>query len=155
VRVDDTFRFLLGEWALRRTIADHRDDRRGEFEGAATVRPSGSEGDRARYQETGRLRYGGYDGRAGRTLELLREGGAVLVNFSDGRPFFVLDLRDGSCHADHPCGADHHVLEFHVRSDSLLDERWHVHGPHTHYTARTRWERRDRGPAPAAQLRTR
>jgi len=146
VRVDDTFRFLLGEWTLRRTVADHRDGRRGEFEGAATVHASQAGADRARYHEAGRLRYGGYDGRASRTLEYLRQGtGAVLVSFSDGRPFFALDLRDGSCHADHPCGADDYVLEFDVRSDTLLNERWHVRGPHKHYTAQTRWERRDAG----------
>jgi hypothetical protein len=143
VRIDDTLQFLLGEWGLRRTIDDHRDGRRGEFEGVATVQPCDGEADRARYDEAGRLRYGGYDGQAKRTLQYLRRAtGAVLVSFSDGRPFFTLDLRDGSGHADHPCGADHHRLEFEVRSDTVLIERWHVRGPRTHYQAQTRWERR-------------
>lgn len=144
MQIDDTLGFLLGAWTLTRTITDHRTGVSGRFEGTATLLGSEDDPRSARYHETGRLRYGSHDGQAKRTLHYLHQDtGCVLVSFSDGRPFFELDLRRGSWLAQHPCNADHYALEFKTRSDTDIDEQWRVQGPRKDYTANTQWRRRD------------
>jgi hypothetical protein len=137
--VADTFEYLLGEWSLHRIIADHRSNARGTFAGTADVRVVDNG---AQYEERGQLQYAGYDGNAGRTHEYhATENGTVLVNFSDGRPFFELDLRTGACRADHQCGEDLHELSFECHGTDLIREHWRVTGPSKDYSATTTWQR--------------
>lgn len=140
VEVADTLDYLTGTWALDRTLADHRTGATGSFAGDGEVRTTGRRG---RYQERGRLRFGGYDGGAHRALDLIAtDAGAAAVHFTDGRPFFELGLRSGACRAVHQCGPDRYELQFEVDSPDLLVERWRVTGPQKDYEARTTWRRR-------------
>ena len=145
LHIADTLAFLLGDWALERTLTDHRAGADGRFEGTARLRPFGGReaaGRRARYEERGRLRYRDLQTSASRTLDYRATGaGAVAVSFADGRPFFELDLRTGTCRATHPCGDDVYELEFELVGDALLRERWRVTGPAKDYEATTTWRR--------------
>ena len=138
--VPDTLAYLAGTWGLSRAIADHRTGATGSFAGDGELRMAGRRG---RYEERGRLCFGGYDGSAHRALDLIGiDGGAVDVRFTDGRPFFELCLLGGTCRAVHQCGADRYELRFKVRSPELLLERWRVTGPMKDYEAETTWRRR-------------
>lgn len=140
MQVQDTLEYLPGNWTLQRAIVDHRIGVTGSFEGDGELR---TEGRRGRYDERGRLRFGGYDGSAHRALDLIATPDhAVAVRFVDGRPFFELDLVTGTCRAVHPCREDRYELEFEVGSPDLLVERWRVTGPAKDYEARTTWRRR-------------
>ncbi|MGH9086751.1 MAG: hypothetical protein ACRDYZ_01335, partial [Acidimicrobiales bacterium] len=97
-QVVDTLGFLVGRWSVERAISDYLGGDGGTFVGSAGVRmidawadqagPIGrgtggnrtGGGDRAWYEEAGRLRFAGHDWRAGRTLRLDRQADdAVLV----------------------------------------------------------------------------
>jgi hypothetical protein len=147
MHLDDTLSYLTASWRLERRITDHLARTAGSFAGSATVRAAGR---RARYEERGRLRFGGYDGQAHRRLDLVATaGGAVAVQFADGRPFFELDLVNGTCVAVHPCRQDRYELDFEVRSPDVLLERWRVTGPLKDYEAQTTWRRLEASVGPA------
>jgi hypothetical protein len=139
IEVQDTLAYLTGTWTLSRAIIDHVSRVSGAFNGHAQVLASGR---RARYEERGRLRFGSYDSRAQRALDLIgTDGGWVAVRFTDGRPFFDLDLTRATCRAVHQCSRDRYELEFRIKSPRLLVERWRVRGPEKDYEARTTWRR--------------
>jgi hypothetical protein len=127
-RPADTLAFLLGGWRIERVLADARSGYGGTFAGTATFWPQ-SGARTARYQEDGELRFGGYSGPAGRSLEYLAAGGAADVRFADGREFYRLDLRGGRCRARHRCGADRYQLTGRILGEDRYQERWLVHGP--------------------------
>ncbi len=138
--VDDTLAYLTGVWVLERAITDHHTGVTGLFEGDGVLQTAGGRG---RYEERGRLRFAGYDGSAQRALDILGTvAGTVAVHFTDGRPFFELNLLNGTCDAVHRCGLDRYELRFEARSPNLLLERWRVTGPAKDYEARTTWRRR-------------
>src|ERR1700733_9714660 len=127
MEVQDTLAYLTGRWALRRDLVDHMTGVSGSFAGGARVPTPGRRG---RYEEHGRVRLGTYEARAERALELVgTDGSAVEVLFTDGRPFFELDLVSGTHRAVHEGSADLYALEFEVGSADLLVERWRVRGP--------------------------
>ncbi len=139
MEVEDTLAYLTGTWTLSRVIVDHLNRRSGSFDGDAEVLALGRRG---RYEERGRLRFGSYDGNARRALDLVgTDGSEVAVLFTNGRPFFALDLVKGECRAVHQCSRDRYELEFGVSSPDLLLERWRVRGPTKDYEARTTWRR--------------
>ncbi|HTU84752.1 MAG TPA: DUF6314 family protein [Solirubrobacteraceae bacterium] len=139
MEVEDTLAYLAGTWTLTRAIVDHRSGSSGSFDGVARVHTLGRRG---RYEEQGRLRFGGYDGSARRALELVvLDARGVAVLFADGRPFFHLDLVTGTCQAVHRCSLDRYELEFGASSPDLLLERWRVRGPEKDYEAQTTWRR--------------
>lgn len=140
MQVADTLAYLTGSWRLERTLADHRAGASGSFSGMGELVTTGRRG---RYEERGQLRFGGAQSSAHRALDLVAlPGGGVAVRFTDGRPFFELDLRDGSCRALHPCRLDRYELDFIVESPDRLIERWRVTGPAKDYEAETTWLRR-------------
>jgi hypothetical protein len=140
MEVDDTLAYLTGAWLLDRSIADHRAGTTGSFEGDGELQTIGRQG---RYEEQGRLRFGDHDTSARRALDLIgTDAGAVAVRFTDGRPFFELDLLSGTCRAVHQCRLDRYELHFEVGSPGLLLERWRVTGPEKDYEAQTTWRRR-------------
>ena len=139
--IDDTLAFLLGEWRLSRSLDDHRSGALGTFEGTATFVPV--DGNRGDYAESGELRWGAHTGPAFRRLALTRlTGGAVLLSFSDGRPYQELDLRNGAWDAVHDCRADRYEISTVVRDEVAIEERWRVRGPAKDYTAVTTLTRR-------------
>jgi hypothetical protein len=56
---------LVGRWTVRRRLTDLRAGIEGAFEGVAEI---GADG---RWAESGRLRFGGYDGEARRVLRIV------------------------------------------------------------------------------------
>jgi hypothetical protein len=109
---------------VERRLHDRRSGRAGDFTGTATFAPDGSG---LRWHESGRLRFGGHDGPAGRTLAIVPAGGGWAVAFADGRPFHPLDLEGGP--VEHLCGADRYAGAYRLRDGDTLDVRWHVTGP--------------------------
>ena len=146
--VTDTLDFLIGTWTVERSIDDHRSGISGHFEGTAVL--AGLPQDaasvaRAPYQETGELRYGDHAGPARRSLDYVRRGGAVMLYFTNGRPYVGLDLRSGSWRAEHPCVADLYEVTTIVRTPDELQELWRVRGPDKNYDATTTLRRVPRG----------
>ncbi|ADB50931.1 DUF6314 family protein [Conexibacter woesei] len=123
VAVADLPAFLTGRWTLERTIDDRRAGRRGRASGEARFEPldagagasgvgasgvgaSGAASGGLRWIEHGTVQIGDFAGEFSRELAIVPDGDAWLVRFDDGRPFHPLDLREGRCLVDHPCGAD-------------------------------------------------
>ena len=111
--------YLVGRWTVRRRLSDLETGTEGEFAGLAEISADGV------WAETGRLRFGGYDGEARRVLRIV--DGAV--EFEDGRPFHALDLSGGTCAVEHLCGEDRYTGEFVVVSRDELRVAWLVTGP--------------------------
>jgi hypothetical protein len=135
--------YLLGTWRVERAL---HDDGLGEgtFAGEATF--TRGPGDTVRWVETGRMTLGRYDGPAARTLEIVPDGEAWEVRFADGRPFHRLDLRDGRCALDHPCGDDRYRGEFAVNGPDAFTIDWRVSGPAKAQRLRGRYERATSAP---------
>ncbi len=153
MQTDDTLAFLLGTWDLVRSIEDHRSGTSGLFQGRATLvrtgsapsasastsaSTSGSACERARYEESGHLRFGSRTTRASRSLLFERLGNAsVMMRFADGRPFVDLNLESGEWRSVHPCVDDSYEMTTTVCSQNLVWERWRVTGPSKDYEALT------------------
>jgi hypothetical protein len=117
--------WLRGRWTVRREINQGQ----GRFDGTAEF--TAGEDATQIWHETGRLRLGGHDGPAYRTLHLAPgpAGGAWQVRFDDGRPFHDLDLRSRRWTAEHLCGDDVYRGEFIVEGPDRLRVTWRVTGP--------------------------
>ena len=111
--------FLVGRWTVHRRLTDLESGLEGDFEGIAEFAADGT------WTETGRLRFGAYDGEAGRVLRIV--DGAV--EFEDGRPFHALDLSRGACAVEHLCGDDRYAGEYAVVGPDALRVVWFVTGP--------------------------
>lgn len=140
-----TVGYLAGEWDVVREIADHRSGQAGEFRGRASFRSApggGSGGSILDFAEQGELRFGGHRGPASRSLRYHgRADGAADVRFADGRAFFALDLRSGSCRAVHPCRADRYAVTVTWLSPDCFTEIWRVTGPEKDYDMTTVYTR--------------
>ncbi len=87
-----------------------------------------------KYTEDGELAFGSYHGPASRSLIYRgRPDGGADVRFADGREFYRLDLRSGSCEAEHPCRADQYLVTVTRRSPVSFTETWRVAGPDKDY----------------------
>ena len=149
-----TVGYLAGDWDVVREIADHRRGQAGEFRGRASFRPVPDRpvpdrrvpdrpgGCVLDFAEDGELRFGGHRGPASRTLRYhgLADGGAS-VRFADGRAFFRLDLRFGSCRAVHACRADRYAVTVTWLSPDCFTEIWRVTGPDKDYDMTTVYTR--------------
>lgn len=125
--------YLSGDWHLERQISDHRTGQHGVFRGQARFRPS-ADGQVLQYTEDGELALGSYHGPASRSLIYRgRSDGGADVRFADGREFYRLDLRSGSCEAVHPCRADQYLVTVTTRSAVRFTETWRVAGPGKDY----------------------
>ena len=145
--IGDTLGFLLGRWDLSRSYTDHRSGTRGSFEGQAVVAMTGTGDDaaglaRARYEETGQLRFGSHRGPAQRGLEYARQDdGTLMLYRAGGQPFVGLDLTSGAWHASHLCGEDRYEISTVVESPDVVREYWRVTGPAKDYSAVTTMRR--------------
>jgi hypothetical protein len=149
---DNTVGFLAGDWNVLRWISDHRTGTDGEFRGTASFRPrSASSVDlgELEYTEQGELAFGSHLGPASRTLTYCgRADGAADVSFTDGRPFFRLDLRTGHCEAEHPCNADQYLVTVTRQGRDRFTERWQVAGPEKNYEMTATYTRCDDDAGP-------
>jgi hypothetical protein len=134
-----TVDFLHGDWNVVRHISDHLTGAVGEFRGEASFTRAGSD---LTYREDGELRFGGHRGPASRSL-LYRElaDGSADVRFADGREFYRLDLRSGTCSAEHPCRADQYRVTVTRLSRDSFAETWRVTGPAKDYELATTYTR--------------
>jgi hypothetical protein len=135
-----TVGYLAGDWDVVREIADHRSGQAGEFRGRASFRsaPDCARGDVLDFAEQGELRFGGHRGPASRSLRYHgRADGGADVRFADGRAFFGLDLRYGSCRAVHLCRADRYAVTVTWLSPDCFTEIWRVTGPEKDYDMTT------------------
>jgi len=139
----DTMGYLAGEWDVVREIADHRTGQAGSFRGRASFRPrpgsaAAEPGGPGRavleFTEQGELKFAGHRGPASRSLRYVGRGdGSAAVCFADGRDFYALDLRSGSCRAVHPCRADRYSVTVTRLSPDAFTEVWQVTGPAKDY----------------------
>jgi Family of unknown function (DUF6314) len=133
VDVSGTLSYLVGDWQLDRLISDHRTGQEGVFRGQARFRLTADD-QVLEYREDGELEFGDYRGPASRSLIYRgRSDGAADVRFADGREFYRLDLRSGSCRAEHPCRADQYLVTVTRRSPDSFTETWRVAGPAKDY----------------------
>jgi hypothetical protein len=138
-----TLGYLAGDWDVVREIADHRSGNAGSFRGRASFRPrpetaaaepDGLDGRVLELTEHGELRFGAHRGSAGRSLLYYGcSDGSTDVRFADGREFYRLDLRTGSCRALHPCRADRYAVTVTWLSADSFTEVWQVTGPDKDY----------------------
>ncbi len=131
-----TVDYLSGDWNVVRRISDHRTGQVGSFCGTASFSPceAPENGRLLAYSETGQLRLGNHRGPATRSL-LVRDldDGTADVRFADGREFYRLDLRTGTCEAAHPCRADQYQVTVTRLSADSYAETWRVAGPSKDY----------------------
>jgi Family of unknown function (DUF6314) len=139
-----TVDFLAGDWTLIRRICDHRSGQIGTFTGTASFRPPAEPETRGilEYCESGELRLGRHRGPASRSLLVRDSGdGTADITFADGREFYRLDLRYGSCVAAHPCRADQYDVTVRRLSANSYTEIWRVTGPAKDYELHTTYSR--------------
>jgi len=133
--------FLSGDWLVDRAITDRRSGQHGVFEGRARFRPAGS-GHSLEFTEDGELQFGCHRGPARRSLRYAaRPDGSADVRFADGRDFYRMDLRSGTCAADHPCRADRYHVRVTLLGPDRFAETWQVTGPDKDYEMRTTYRR--------------
>jgi Family of unknown function (DUF6314) len=135
--VTDPAEFLPGTWRVERELEDAGLGP-GHFSGCATFAP---DGDGLSWVESGRMTIGRYDGPARRALRLVPDGDGWLVRFADGRPFHRLDVRDGRCALEHPCGEDRYRGEFAMCGPDAFAIDWTVSGPGKAQRLSARYER--------------
>ncbi|MEV7405878.1 DUF6314 family protein [Streptomyces sp. NPDC091267] len=127
--VADTLGYLAGRWRVERAVHDLCQDRYGTFRGTADFTRE-EVGAGLRHVERGEFTWSGETRLASREHLFESVGdGAALVRFADGRPFHPLDLREGSCVADHPCAEDVYRGEFSVLAADCWRVVWRVRGP--------------------------
>lgn len=120
-----TLAFLRGTWELTRSVRDG--GRTGRFDGVATFSPLSA--DTLAYREAGVLSFDGRQVPATRRYRYRAAGGAVEVDFDDGRFFHVLDLRQGHWEAEHACGRDRYHGTFVLQGPDRFTTRWLVGTP--------------------------
>jgi hypothetical protein len=127
---------LEGRWRLAREIADRRGPP-GGFAGEAlfAAGPGG-----LIYREAGVLRLdGGPPMRAERGYLWRTEGGLVVVDFADGRPFHRFDPARARPEAEHPCGADLYRVAYDFTGWPVWRAVWDVAGPRKAYRMASVW----------------
>jgi len=139
--VPDAAAYLRGRWSIERTVYDLRAGAEGSFRGTAEFRPDPA-GPGMLHLEEGRLRWGGAEQPASRTLRLRpRPDGTAEVDFADGRPFHDLDLRTGRWSTVHPCAADRYAGTFTVTGADTWHLEWRVAGPAKDQLLRSEYRR--------------
>ena len=122
---------MAGRWRAERLITDYRSGITGVFIGTASFTRLGDPADPGAlaYREDGELVYGRHRGPASRSLLYLpAANGAMAVQFADGRDFYALDLRSGTCQAEHPCGQDSYYVTVRLLGPDAYTEHWRVTG---------------------------
>jgi hypothetical protein len=141
-RISDLAGFLLGTWRLDRDIVDTAGRRlTGHFTGTARFTADHYAAGLLRYLEQGTFQLGSHRGPAFRRLLYHVDGVRARVAFDDGRDFHDLDLREGVCEVEHPCGDDRYHGRFEVDDASRWRQRWTATGPGKHQVIRTVMER--------------
>jgi hypothetical protein len=86
------------------------------------------------YHEEGELRFRDHRGPAYRRLCYRGQpDGTADVRFDDGRAFYLMDLRSGTWHSVHLCGADRYEVTGQILGPDQYAERWRTTGPRKDY----------------------
>lgn len=162
VPVPDLRRFLAGRWHLSRAILDRRAGQTGRLEGEASFSPApaavetgpaplrvGKAADAVPaagsvlvWQETGRMRLGGFESEVFRVYRCWFPAPAHgEIRFPDGRLFHPLDLTDGTCAVRHPCGDDLYLGLYRALDADRLQVHWTVTGPRKDYALDSLYQR--------------
>lgn len=121
---------FTGRWRIERRIDDRLAGAEGRFVGKARFTPEGAG---LRYRETGELRLGsGPSFHAERTYLWRAEGGRIVVDFADGRPFHSFDPADPV--AQHLCIADDYAVRYDFSGWPEWQAEWTVRGPRKDHT---------------------
>ncbi|MFO1190023.1 MAG: DUF6314 family protein [Alphaproteobacteria bacterium] len=127
IAVTDLCAYLAGGWRIERRIRDRRLHCDGLFSGHATFRAAAGG---LRYEETGRLRFGDYQGQARRGAHYdFVAPDKANVTFEDGGLFHDLVLTKGLWRVLHPCGPDLYRGRIQARSADCWQVAWRVSGP--------------------------
>ena len=125
--VTDLRAYLIGRWRIERRIRDRRLRCDGLFQGDAEFNNDGAG---LRYEETGVLRFGDYQGQARRAAHYqFSAPDRAIVTFEDGGLFHDLDLTTGLWRVLHPCGFDLYRGRIAARAPDCWATAWRVSGP--------------------------
>jgi len=125
--VRDLRAYLRGPWHLARRTRDERSRVTTTFEGSAAFVVDGTG---LAYEERGVHDVDGRSFPATRSYAYTFPAlDRAEVWFPDGRPFHVLDLGSGRCHAEHPCREDRYTGSFQCEGPDVWTVEWMVHGP--------------------------
>jgi len=121
---------FAGSWLLDRRIRDHRGGREGRFLGRAAFVPAGAA---LAYHEEGLLTLEGQAPLQAERRYLWRaEGGRIIVDHGDGRPFHGFD--PAAPEARHLCAPDDYAVRYDFARWPLWTAEWTVRGPRKDYT---------------------
>lgn len=133
--VPDLRAYLSGAWTVERTLVDRSTGVRGTFSGTVTFGPQkeANDDDALLQRESGRVRWGQYDGPA--TREYVWRPGASAetmdVFFPDGRFFHRVSLSadSPSTRGEHWCDPDDYRVSYSVAGPDEFRYEWDVKGP--------------------------
>lgn len=123
-----------GDWNLTRRISDALAGAEGRFDGIARFLPDGAA---LRCEERGRLVYAGHAPMEASRVSIWREeaeGGRIVVDHDDGRPFHAFDLVP-LAEAEHHCAADLYRVVYDFSAWPRWRATWRVSGPRKNYVS--------------------
>jgi hypothetical protein len=133
--VRDLRAFLSGRWGIARRIEDIRQHLVGRLAGHGNF-AAGPVG--LIYDETGFLRFGGYQGQAARRyLFAFDRCDTAHVYHIDGSLFHPLNLSSGTDDILHRCGKDQYRGRYRVLNRDAFVVTWDVAGPRKRYRMAT------------------
>lgn len=128
---------LLGEWALRRRIADYRSRMSGTVDGQLTLNSDARTGEIA-WSESGALQWNGAIHAVTRTYLLREDSDGWWLFFADGRPFHP--WQPGGW-VEHPCRDDLYRGLVSITDSDRWGTVWDVSGPAKDLRILTRFSR--------------
>ncbi len=138
MRIVDPISYFAGEWTYERDLSDRGQSVRGEASGTATFTV---EDGRLLWRESGLLEIGPARTPATRALTIEPSESGWTVRFDDGRLFHRLDLAEGRCEVDHPCGDDLYQGRIEAASEDSFRTAWRVRGPRKDQSIETVYRR--------------
>lgn len=133
------FSFLKGPWTFSRAVTGYPNQ--GRIEGTAFFQET--QPGTLHYNEEGKLTLDtGPVLDAGQKYTYRLENGQIIVDYSDGRPFHVLDFSSSkeAC-GEHLCGQDFYKAAYDFEGPDAFTVKWDVKGPQKDYTITTQYTR--------------
>ena len=131
--------YFAGSWAYLRLLHDRRQACSGSILGCCIFRPDGGE---LLYQECGALAFAGARSTARRSYRYrFPEAARAEVFFTDGRPFYGMDLAAGESRFSHACPPDLYEGSCRLVSAETWQLTWRVAGPKKDLLLETSYQR--------------
>lgn len=147
--VADLAEFLTGTWRVDRTMTElAHDGAQGTFTGTVTFTPERD--GTLRHHESGLMVWPTHSGPATRDylLRSTEQPAVMIVEFTDGRPFHVMDLSTGQWNTEHGCAPDDYTVTYTVTSPDAYTMQWDVRGPRKNLRLLSQLRRITPDPAP-------